>query len=399
MDIRQIRSDMDLIDNKIHLNNAGSSLPPRAVTNRIIAHLTMEGQCGGYEAEAAVSDELNDFYRQAACLINATPDEISYHESATHAWQKIFYSIPLKKDERIIVFQNEYASYYISLLQQRNRYGCIIDIIPMNDAGDICLKTLKERMGSDVKMVLLGHMPTQSGQLSPAEEVGAIVKPYGSLFILDATQTIGQYHVDVKKINCDALCATGRKFLRGPRGTGFLYVRQELARSIEPYAVDLKGALWVKAHSYQLMTGGCRFETWEQSIALKLGLKEAIKYANEIGIKEIWQRGQMLAKRLRAGLSPIAGITLCDPGSVLGNIITFTLDGIKCDQVVEMLSTRGISINKSQRIYARLDFEQRNLEEVCRASPHYFNTEQEIDTMVDEVRSIALSRLRAGQLL
>lgn len=389
MNLHTIRAETPGVKGHIHLNNAGSSLPPQPVVERIIKHLRLEEEWGGYEAADMVEEEASDFYHQAARFINAhSPREIAFTESATQAWQRIFYSIPLTKHDRVILFQNEYVSLYVALLQRQQHTGCTIDIIPSDAEGNIDLERLKNKMGPDVKMVLLGHSPTQSGQLSPAEAVGEIVKDYPAIYILDATQTIGQYPVDVQKIDCDALCATGRKFLRAPRGTGFLYVKEELASRLEPSMIDLQGADWLSPSQYQLAPGCQRFETWEHSVSLKLGIKEALVYAQAVGIEHIWHRGQSLATKMRQGLQTIKGIKLRDPGTALGNIVTFTKEGVSCPHVVASLARHKISINISKRSYALLDFEQRNLHEVCRASPHYYNSEEEIDRFIDSIRAM-----------
>lgn len=392
--IEEIREHTAGAGDIIYLNNAGSSLPPVYVMNRIMEHLLLEEKVGGYEAQAVVADEIKEFYNEAAKLINANAHEIAFMESATHGWQRFFYSLPLQKNDTIVLFEHEYASFYIACLQQQKRTGCSIEIIPSTTSGDICLTTLENKLDERVKIVLLGHMPTHSGQISPAEEVGSLVqkKAPNAFYILDGTQTVGQYPVDVKKIKCHALCATGRKFLRGPRGTGFLYVNEDAAQNIEPFMIDLQGAEWVNTHSYKLAAHAQRFETWEQNIASKLGLKEALQYANMLGIESIWQQGNKLARFLREELTKIPTVTVRDIGSKLGNIVTFTVGNEDASTIAQKLRKKNISINFSKRAYAHLDFERRGLDEVCRASPHYFNTEQEIEKTIKEISSIVRTR-------
>lgn len=388
MNISAIRNETSGCHARVHLNNAGSSLPPHRIVQRIFSHLSLEEELGGYEAAQHVAVEVDDFYKEAARLINASPREIAYSESATNAWQRIFYSVPLAKGDRVIVFQNEYASNYLAVLHRQKQTGFTIDVIRNNEQGDINLDDLREKMDGDVRLVLLCHMPSQSGQLAPAAAVGEIVKQHNAIFLLDATQTVGQYPIDVQSFKCDALCATGRKFLRGPRGTGFLYVKDSLASMLEPAMIDLEGAHWTGINHYDLAPGAKRFATWECSIALKLGLKEALRYANDLGIDNIWQRAQALAQRLRRGLQDLNGLTLHDPGTT-GAIVTFTIDGHDPESIVDFLARKNIAINISRRKYAFIDFSERNLEKVCRASPHYYNTENEIDQAIDALRAMS----------
>lgn len=389
LNLKNLRDDTLGTAHHIHLNNAGASLPPNVVVDRMIKHLLFEQQIGGYEAQASVDDELNDFYVQAARLINCEPDEIAFSESATNGWQRFFYSVPLTKSDRVITFQNEYASNFLSLLRQQERYGFAIDVIPSDREGNICLATLEKKMNDDVKIVLLAHMPSQSGQLTPARAIGEIVKRHDALFILDATQTIGQYPIDVKEIPCDVMCATGRKFLRGPRGSGFLFVRRAIAERTKSAVIDLQSAQWTSVLNYRFADGATRFENWECNVAAKLGLKEAMRYANQLGMENIWRRGQTLSTRLREGLKNIPTARLCDPGTTFGNIVTVVVEGMPCADVVQKLAKEGIAINRSLREYALLDFGARNQTEVCRISPHYYNSEDEIDRALDAIRSCA----------
>ncbi|NGX57759.1 MAG: putative cysteine desulfurase [Chlamydiae bacterium] len=390
IDLKKIRQDTPGSSQRIHFNNAGSSLPPQQVIRKMEEYLELEAQIGGYNAADESKSEINSFYVEAAKLINASSvEEIAFSESATHAWQKIFYSLELGPKDTIILFDNEYISFYLSVLQQQKRIGFKPVITGSNEQGDIDLDTFKKTLDSSVKAVLLGHMPTQSGILNPAEEVGAILQDHSAKYILDATQTVGQYPIDVEKIQCDALCGTGRKFLRGPRGTGFLYAKQNFAESLNPVVIDLGSAHWTSEGKYDLFPGTRRFECWEKNYAAMIGLTEAIRYANELGIENIWERTHKLGTMLREGLRNIDGVTICDPGTKHGAIVTFTLKGHSCLDIMKTLYQQNITIHYSMREYAPLDFGKRGLEEACRASPHYFNLEEEVDQVIHAIKHLA----------
>lgn len=389
IELAKLRQDTPGVLDHIHFNNAGSSLPPRPVLERVIEHLELEARVGGYEAADAVDEEARQFYSQAARFIHAqSPHEIAFTQSSTAAFHTLISAIPLCSKDRVIMFQHEYVSNHLTLLHLQKKLGFSIDVIPLDRSGNIDLDVLQQKMDHSVKVVVLDHMPTQSGALSPAEEVGAIVKAFDALYILDATQTIGQYPVNVQEIGCDALCATGRKFLRGPRGTGFLYVKESLANNLIPSVVDLESAHLLGPRQFSIAQGCTRFETWERSLALQLGLQQALIYAQNVDIDAIWQRGQQLATHMRQGLASIPGVVVHDPGSRLGNIVTFSKDSHTCSEIVNHLATAKIAINMSKKSYAWLDFEQRKLEQVCRASPHYYNSEQEVDKFLDELQRL-----------
>lgn len=389
IDLAKLREDTPGVLDHVHFNNAGSSLPPRPVLDRVIEHLKLEARIGGYEAADVVDEEAQQFYHEAARFIHAqSPHEIAFTQSSTASFHALISAIPLCAKDRVIIFQHEYASNYLTLLHLQKKLGFSLDVIPLDCSGDIDLDVLRQKMHRNVKVVVLDHMPTQSGALSPAEEVGAIVKAFDAVYILDATQTIGQYPVNVHKIGCDALCATSRKFLRGPRGCGFLYVKESLANNLIPAVVDLESAHLVGQGQLCIAPGCKRFETWERSLALQLGLQQALIYAQNVGIDAIWQRGQQLAARMRQGLASIPGVVVHDPGSRLGNIVTFTKSSHTCSEMVRHLAASNIAINMSKKSYAWLDFEQRNLEQVCRASPHYYNSEEEVDIFLDVLKNL-----------
>lgn len=374
----------------LHFNNAGAALMPKAVIDEVDSHFHLEAQIGGYEAADLAKDKIQHFYKSAATLIHASSDEIAFVENATRAWDMVFYALKFKKGDRIITAKAEYASNYIAFLQIAQKTGAIIDVIPDDHSGQLSLETLKDRIDSDVKLIAITHIPTQGGLINPAEEVGTIAKDAGIFYLLDATQSVGQMPIDVNKLHCDALCATGRKFLRGPRGTGFLYVRKEKIEELEPPFLDLHSAPWVSLNKYQINKDATRFETWERNYSNMLGLKRAIEYALSWGIESIWERIEHLSALLRKQLSKIPKVKVQDLGTKKCGIVTFTMQGFEADVIAQGLRAKNINVSVSLAEYARLDLEDRHLKSLIRASVHYYNTEEEIDRFCKQVEQLQL---------
>ena len=232
-DLAALRADTPACETLTHFNNAGASLMPRPVYEALTSHLALEQEIGGYEAQDAAKEAQADFYHAFADLLNAAPDEIAFAESATRAWDAIFYALPLEKGDRILVHSSTYSSNYLALLQLAKRKGLHIDFVPSDAHGQIDVNAMHDLMQDSTRLVLLTHCPSQSGLIQPAEAVGRFARTHGILYLLDACQSVGQMPIDVKAIGCHALTGTGRKFLRGPRGTGFLYVRKALAERLE----------------------------------------------------------------------------------------------------------------------------------------------------------------------
>ena len=388
IDIEKIRADTPSCQEIIHFNNAGASLMPKPVFAALQRVLEDENRLGGYEAERRAQPDIQGFYAAFGALLNADPDEIAYVENATRAWDMVFYGLRLGKGDRVITHSSEYASNYLALLQQSRRLGFEIDLVPSDRFGQIDVEQLEPMLTPQTKLIAITHVPTQGGLVNPAAAVGELAQKHGIAYLLDACQSVGQIDVDVAQIGCDFLSGTGRKFLRGPRGTGFLYVRRSMLERIDPPFVDLLSAKWTAHNSYEFAAGAKRFENWESNVAGRVALGEAVRYAKAIGLNHIETRVAKLADVLREALSDIKGVQVRDLGQTKCGIVTFTKEGRDPQFIEERLREKGINVSVALMTSARLDLEARNLSSLVRASVHYFNTEDEISRFVQAVKNI-----------
>ncbi len=388
IDIEKIRSETPGLATVNHLLASGSALMPQPVVDAIINHIELEAQIGGYEAAAQMAGPLDAVYDQIATLIGAKPQEIALHENATASWCHAFYAMPFKRGDRILTCQAEYAANYVAYLQRAERDGIVIDVIPNDEAGAIDVAALEAMIDERVALISITWVPTNGGLVNPATAVGAVAAKHNIPYLLDACQAVGQMPVDVAALNCDYLTATGRKFLRGPRGTGFLYIREALIEKTEPAMIDHFAAPWVAADRYELRPDARRFENWENAYALRAGLGAAAVYAAEIGIDNIQKRAWGLADLLRQQLTEISGARLRDAGTEQCAIVSFTIDGLDPRQTVADLRNMGINIGASDPESTRLDAENRNLPVVLRAAPHYYNIEAEISQLVSALKTL-----------
>ena len=361
---------------------------PLPVFDAIEQHLKLELEIGGYEAHAQNLEKIDQIYDAAARMLNCDRDEIAFIENATRAWDMAFYSIPFRPGDRILTAESEYASNYIAFLQVARKTGAVIDVVPSDDSGQISLDALRGRIDDRVKLIALTHVPTNGGLVSPAAEVGKIARDAGILFLLDACQSAGQMPLDVRKLGCNFLSATGRKFLRGPRGTGFLYVDKNFIEKLEPPFLDLHAATWTSQESYEIRSDSLRFENWEQNFAGKIGLATAIEYAMQWGLDAIYERVQHLAELLRKNLLEISGAQVHDLGKERCGIVTFTIAGLDPDEIKRELTKRKINVTTTTTSSTLLDMESRNLEKLVRASVHYFNTEEEVSSFCSILHEI-----------
>ena len=387
-EIQRARDETRGCDYVTHFNNAGSSLMPAPVADYLYEFLQEEEMKGGYETAASRSIELENFYVRVAELINAKPKEIAFVENATRAWDMVFYSIPLEAGDQIITVRSEYGSNVIAYLHRAKQTGAELVILENNDDGEPDTNQLRELINKKTKLISMSHIPTGGGLVNPANEIGAIANEYGVPYLLDACQSIGQMSVDVADIGCDFLSATGRKFLRGPRGTGFLYVKQDWIDRLEPPLIDQFAADLLDEKTYLLRRDARKFENWERYFAGQAAFGRAIEYAMDFGLPKIQQRIFKMADKLREGLQEIPQLEVTDQGRIKCGIVTFRHEAMDAATIKSELAQRNINVSVSSGSGSRLNFMERGIESVVRASIHYYNSEEELEYFLSKIRQL-----------
>ncbi|MEM9711525.1 MAG: aminotransferase class V-fold PLP-dependent enzyme [Actinomycetota bacterium] len=386
--VERLRAETPGVDHVVHLNNAGSSLPPTVVIDTVVDHLRREAEIGGYEAAAEAADRTDGVYASIARLIGARADQIAIVENATIAWDLAVHGYPFRPGDRVLTSRAEYAANVIALLQLRRRHG--IEIVQLDDDehGQVSLDHLDRELDLGAVMVALTHLPTNDGLVNPAAEVGARCRAHDVLFVLDACQAAGHVPLDVEAIGCDVLSATGRKYLRGPRGTGFLYVGRRAFDALEPPFLDLHAADWTGADTYEMRGDARRFESWETNHATRLGLGAAVDHLLELGVDASWERVRTLGDALRARLGEVPGLTVRDRGLVRSGIVTFSHDRVGAEEVQAALSARRINTSVAPTTVGRWNREPEGHPPLVRASVHHYNTESELDRLVEVLDSL-----------
>lgn len=389
-EIAIIRKDTPGCSHVIHLNSAGASLMPKAVIDAVQNHIDLEGNIGGYEASDLKEKDIREFYDAGANLLHTKPENIAFTANATDAYTRALSSVPFEKGDIILTSNDDYISNQINFLSFSKRFGVVVKRIKNAPEGGVDLEDLQKQLHDlHPKLLSITHIPTNSGLVQPVEEIGSIVNRYDTLYLLDACQSAGQKELDVKKLNCDFLSATSRKFLRGPRGAGFLYVSDKaLEGGLEPLFIDMRGAEWVEKDTYVPRGDAKRFEDWEFAYALLLGTKASIEYCLMVGLDRIWNRVQFLADHTRAKLEQIDRVRLLDEGPELCGIVTFTILGLNGETIKASLLKEKINVDTSYRNFAVIDFDKKGVQWAIRVSPHYFNVESEIDLFIENLEQI-----------
>ncbi|WP_433491038.1 aminotransferase class V-fold PLP-dependent enzyme [Nocardia grenadensis] len=389
VDEQRVRDDTPGVGaGAVFLDSAGSSLPPRVVTETVIAHLRREAEIGGYRAANERLDDLAGVKEAIATLLNTTPDTIALSDSATRGWTDFFYAVPLHSGDRILLSGADYASNAIAALQRARATGARVEQIPSDEMGRIDLDALAAMMDDRVRLVSLLHVPTNGGLVNPVAAAARIAREVGALVLLDACQSAGQLPLDVAELGVDALSATGRKWLRGPRGTGFLYLRPELAAALEPGRLDLHSARWTGPREYEMAPDASRFEFWEHDVAARLGLGAAVRYLLELGPETVYSAIAERAEYLRGALGDLPAVTVRDLGVEHSGIVSFTVAGTAPVEVRDRLLGKDITVTVSHRASTLLDMSARGLDSVVRASPHCFVGRDELDRFVGAVAGL-----------
>ena len=354
------------------------------VIDAITDHVRLEAEIGGYEAADARAEAVAEGYDALAAIVGARPANIAVVANATAGFVQALSSFDFETGDVIVTTRCDYTSNQIQYLALAKRLGVEIayaDDLPEGGVDPDAVRDLVRRRRP--RLVAVSWIPTNSGLVQNVEAVGEVCEETGVPYVIDACQAVGQIEIDVRRLRCDYLSATGRKFMRGPRGIGFMYASDRaLARGDYPLFVDMRGARWTSAGEYEVAATARRYEDWEFPYALVLGQAAAARYALDVGVGTARERAWALAARLRESLGGLPGVRVLDRGTTRCAIVTMSADGHHADAIVRALKARRINSVSSLREFGIYDFDAKGVSTAVRLSPHYYNTEEEVDAAV-----------------
>lgn len=384
-DVARARALTPGCEHVIHFNNAGCGLMPQPVLDTVLEHTRLEAMMGSYEAAAKKAEAVNAVYSSFATLLNCRADEIALTDGATQSWHRAFHSVPLKPGDRVLTADNEYNSNWLSLRRRCDQVGASLEVVPSDADGLIDIAALKRMLDERVKLVAITQITNSNGKVNPVEEVGAALRGSHAIYLLDACQAVGQMPVDAQRIGCDLLTGAGRKFLRGPRGTGYLFVRREAMEKLDPIFIDIHSAKWTGRDSFEWKPDAKRFEVMEHNIADRLGMGAAVDHALSWGLDAIQARILSLSTLLRERLNALPGVQVRDQGTRPSGINTFTIEGRDLNQLLLVLRAQGINTSVTNFDWAWLDLKERGIDSIMRASLSYYNTEEEVERFAEAI--------------
>jgi selenocysteine lyase/cysteine desulfurase len=388
VDVAALRAQTPGCAHRVHLNNAGAALMAQPTLDAMAAHLRLEAEIGGYEAAEVAHEAIADTYDAVAELVGGRSSEIAFFDNGTHAWNAAFYSVPFRRGDRILTGSSEYGSNVLAYMQVVQRAGAELVVVPNDAHGQIDVAALADLVDEHTRLIGLSHVPTSGGLVNPVAQVGEIAREAGVLFLLDATQSLGQFPVDLKTIGCDLMASTGRKFLRGPRGTGFLWVRPDALDRLDPFVAEIRSATWDGRRGFDWVDGARRFESWENSYINLVGLGVAVRQALKLGLETIAARTLALGAQLRARLDELPGVSTHDLGEIKCAIVTARVAGVASAEVAAALKRAGINVTVTVPEHTQFDTEDRGVHPLVRLSPHYYNTEDELEHTVEQIAAL-----------
>jgi len=388
--IAQWRQDTPGCSHRVHLNNAGAGLMPRSVLETMTAHLQRESMLGGYESSDEAEPAVTAAYSNVAQLLGAKPRNIAVVENSTVAFFQALSAFDFRPGDVIVTTRNDYISNQLAYLSLARRQGIEVRRAADLPEGGVDPQSVRELLRHPrVRLLAVTWVPTNSGLMQPVEALGEIAESAGIPYLIDACQAVGEIPIDVSRLRCDFLSATARKFLRGPRGIGFLYVSDRaLQRGDYPLYIDMRGAEWLTADTFELTPDARRFENWEFACALLLGLGEAARYALSVDVSRGGRRARELAATARTKLAALPGYRVLDRGKDLAALVTAAVLGWDAADLVTALRQRGINTSASLGAYAVIDMAEKNAASALRVSPHYYNTEAELDLLIEALKSL-----------
>jgi selenocysteine lyase/cysteine desulfurase len=383
------RADTPGTSHRNHLNNAGAALMPMPVLRAMTDHLALEAEIGGYEAAEARAHQVQRGYDALATLVGASARNIAVVANATAGFVAAVSSFDFEPGDVVVTSRCDYTSNQIQYLALQQRLGIQVahaEDLPEGGVDPESVRRAVSAANGRCRLVAVSWIPTNSGLVQDVEAVGVVCEELGVPYLVDACQAVGQVPIDVARLRCDYLSATARKFMRGPRGIGFMFASDRaLARGDHPLFVDMRGARWTRDDRYELDPTARRYEDWEFPYAQVLGQSAAAEYALAVGIEVARSRAWMLAERVRAGLRGLPQVRVLDRGVRQCAIVTASFDGVDARRVVKQLSEWRINTVLTLREFGRYDFADKGVDAAVRLSPHYYNTEEEVDAAIEAI--------------
>lgn len=361
---------------QLYFNHGGCSFTTASTLDAVVQQLTLEQEMGNAVADLMTSADRSNVYKLAARTVGANDDDIALTDSHTTGWIKALQTIKLNAGDLILTTRSEWGGNLRALQQLAQRYDGSVVIMPTVSDGSVCLKSLAAMMGKKVKLISVSWIGSNGGHIEPVAEIGEVAKAHGATYFVDASQAVGQMQVDVQHIQCDVLTTPGRKWLRGPKGTGFMYLRREFLDKCQTSAY-FNGRL-----NPSTSLTAKNFEASSPSVPLQMGLMSALMQLEKASVERVHQQILFHSQHMWQGLKAIPEVTCISQVPPQHGLVSFILAGQRAMTVRQKLMAIGIEVAANQAAFTPLDMQERQLDVVVRASSHACTTSAEIDQLI-----------------
>ncbi len=372
-----------LNDGKIYLNHASVSLMPlvsiRAMTDFLISYNSVGPD--SIDSESFVTNKLRKTRKIIAELVKCQPEEIILTQSTTDGVNAVANGLSFNSDSNVIIrgMAHEHHANYYPWLRLSNKLQ--IKNLKVDQNGFFSIEELESFVDNNTKLVSLSHALYNTGSILPVEEVGEILEKKNVPYFLDTAQTIGcigDFNVDTTK--CDFMSFNGSKWLCGPMGTGLFYCKKSSSDLLEPTGIGGESAMIYDETKLAFKEMPEKFQTGFRNYVGMVGLESSVNYLLQFGIHNIRDKIMKLANQLRDELLKISDVTMYGPDEPekRTSIISFNIKGHEPKTIVEKLEKQKIVL----AVREILD------KKIIRVSPHFFNTESEIQTVIDAIKKL-----------
>lgn len=373
-----VRTQFPLSHDITYLNNGTIGVSPFVVIDAIRTEMEDVDRTGRYGGWEAARPKL-------AALVNASEGEIALTHNVTEGICVVAAGLPLKAGDEVILTDQEHAGNAIPWLARARRDNIVIRYFSPAPQAALTLERINALITPRTRVIAVPHITCTTGHVLPGKAISRLGKDKGIWVMLDAAHTPGMMNVDVKDLGCDFFASCGHKWLLGPKGTGFLYVRKEMVEVLEPHWVGggVDAGWDVRKGTLTLRPDAHRFDFATQSSALYVGLGAAVDFIHHLGQENVSRRGRALAGRLRSRLAELGDrieiLTPSEEGGY-GSVLGFRLKNYPFDKLQQMLAEKHHIITRAV---------PENGLNSNRLSTHVYNTPAEVDRVADIIRSVA----------
>lgn len=390
IDVKKIRTDFPIYDNipeLSYLDSAASSLKLKSVVNAIDSYYLTLGvnvHRGAYDLAYEATRLYEEARLTVAKFIHADEEEIMFTRGTTSSLNMIAYAYTdlLNEDDEIITSELEHHSSVLPWMRAAKRSKAKLRYVPLNKEGRITVEAFQSVLTDKTKVVALTHVSNAMGYLTPIEAITKLAHEKGAVVILDAAQSAPHMPLDVKKLDVDYLAFSGHKMF-GPSGVGVLYGKKALLNQLEPFELGGEMADEVYKDHATWKQAPLRFEAGTPVISGAIGLAEAIRYIEKIGLEHIHAHTKMLHEYTLEKLVKIEGITVYNQTSE-NPVINFNIDEVHPHDIATMLDTYKVSVRAGHHC-AQLVTKFLGVNSTLRASFHVYNSIEDCDKFIDSV--------------